>query len=72
MLENLQKHEIITVIPTEYFNVGKMAKCKLALDESVFSTLHRAGEGLIVTKVATKHNECQDMPEQIERLHMWL
>ena len=27
------------------FNVKKIVKCKLALDQSVLSTLHRGGEG---------------------------
>ena len=47
-----QKHEIIIVISTDKcqhphspFQCWKMVKCKLVLDESVLSTLHRGGEG---------------------------
>ena len=46
VLENAQKHEIVTVIPTESFQCcRKMMKCKLVLDLSVLSTLRRDGEG---------------------------
>ena len=33
------------------FNVKKIVKCKLALDQSVLSTLHRGGEGQIAYKL---------------------
>ena len=53
MLENGKKHELTTVIPElnkcqhphSPFHCWKIVKCKLALHQSVLSTLHRGGEG---------------------------
>lgn len=53
-----QKHEIITIIPTEKVSdphsppqCSKMVKCKFALDESVLSTLHKGWGGQNVYRI---------------------